>query len=83
MELETQREHQEDDAELGQRLDDAGIGDDGNRDVRPDDESGDDLAQHDRLAQALEDDRRDRRDGKDDRQRAQEFVHVVHVARIA
>ena len=62
-ELEAEREHQEDHAELGERLRPiATIGDERDGHVRTDDQAGDDVAEHDRLAQALEDDRRHRRD---------------------
>jgi hypothetical protein len=78
VELEAERKHQEDDAELGQRLDDAGIGHDRDRDMRPDDQSRDDVTEHDRLAQPLEHDGRDRRNGENDGQRPEELVHVGH-----
>ena len=77
-ELEPEREHQEDDAELGQRLDDAAVGDQRDGTCGPDDEPGEDVAEHDRLAQPLEDDGRDGGDAEDDGQRPEELVHVVH-----
>ena len=79
-ELEPEREHQQDDAELGERLDDLRVGDERDRDVRPDDQPGEHVAEHDRLAQALEQDGRDRRDAQHHRQGAQELVAGLHGA---
>ena len=55
----------------------------GNGGVRPDDHAGEQIAEHDRLAQSLEDDGRDRRDAQHQRERAQENVGVVHAAALA
>ena len=40
------------------------VGDERDRHVRPDDQPGEHVAEHDRLAQALEQDRRHRRDAR-------------------
>ena len=56
----------------------ARVGDERDRDVRPDDEPGEDVAEHDRLVQPLEDDGRDRGDAEHDREGLQELVRSVH-----
>ena len=77
-ELEPERKHQEDDAQLRERLHDDRVGHEGDRHVGPDDQPGDDVAQHDRLTQALEHHRRHRGHAEDDREGLQELVGVVH-----
>ena len=77
-ELEPERKHQEDDAQLRERLHDDRVGHEGDRHVGPDDQPGDDVAQHDRLTQALEHHRRHRSHAEDDREGLQELVGVVH-----
>src|SRR5947209_6854078 len=47
-ELEPERKHQEDDAQLRERLHDDRVGHEGDRHVGPDDQPGEDVAQHDR-----------------------------------
>jgi hypothetical protein len=46
---ETEREHQQNDAEPGKRLDDLPIGHQRDRDVRPNDQSRKNVTEHDRL----------------------------------
>ena len=55
-ELEPEREHQQDHAELGERVDALRIGEQRNRHVGPDDQAGDQIADDDRLANFLKDD---------------------------
>ena len=55
----------------------------GNRGVRPDHHAGEQIAEHDGLAQSLEDDGRHRRYAQHQRERAQENVGVVHPAALA
>jgi len=45
--------------------------------VRSDQQAGDEIAKHDRLPKALEDDRGDRRHAEDDREIGEEDVGVV------
>ena len=61
-ELEPEREHQEDHAELGERVDALGIGEQRNRHVGPDDHAGDQIADDHRLADFLKNDGGDRGD---------------------
>ena len=77
-ELEAEREHQQDHAELGQRLDNDAVRDERDRHVRPDDQAGDDVSEDDRLAEPLEQDGGDRGDAEDDRQGFEKLVGVVH-----
>ncbi len=58
-EFETEREHQEDHAELGQRVDALRVGEQRNRNVGADDQARDQIADDDRLADFLKDDRGD------------------------
>ena len=58
-EFESEREHQEDHAELGKRVDALGVGEQRNRNVGADDQAGDQIADDDRLADFLENDRGD------------------------
>ena len=62
---------------------DAVVGDERDRQVRADDDAGEQVAEHDRLPQALEDDGRDRRDAQHQRERAQKNVGLVHAAALA
>jgi hypothetical protein len=73
-ELESDREHQENHAELRQRLHDVGIGHERDGEVRTNDQAGDQIAQDHGLAQPLEDDRRHRGYDEDDRQRLEKLV---------
>ena len=61
-ELEPEREHEKDHAQLRQRVHSSLIGDEGNRDVRADDGSGQQISEDDRLVQPLEHDRSNRRE---------------------
>ena len=60
-ELQTEGEHQQNDAELGKDAHGLWIGDERNPDVRAHDHAGQQIPEHNRLAQPLEDDRRHRR----------------------
>ena len=75
-ELEPEREHQQDHAELGERVHRVAFGDERDRDVRPDDQPGEQVAEHDRLVQALEHDRRDCRHAQHDREVLEKQVRV-------
>ncbi len=77
-ELEPEREHQEDHAQLGERLDDLPVGEQRDRHARTDDEPGQDVAEHHRLPEPLEQDRRDARRAQHDRQGDEKGVRVVH-----
>jgi len=73
-ELESEREHEEDDAQLRQRAHRLWIRDQWDRDVRPDDQAGEQVAEYDRLPQPLEYHRCDRGDAKDYRETLEECV---------
>ena len=77
-ELEPQREHEQDDAQLGERLDDPDVGHQRDRDVRADDEPGDDVAEDHRLPEPLEHDGRDGGHTEDHGECDQELVGAVH-----
>jgi len=72
--LEPDREHEQDDAELGQRRDHALVGDEPHARVRADQDAGDEVAQDDRQAQALEHHRRHGGGADDERQRLDQRV---------
>ena len=55
-ELDAQREHQQDDAQFGQGLHDLRVGGQGNGDVGTNHQSGQQVAQHDRLLESLKED---------------------------
>ena len=79
-ELEPEREHQQDHAELGERLDDVRVGDERDADVRADDQPGEDVAEHDRLTEALGDQAGRASRAEHDRERSQEVVICAHPA---
>ena len=56
------------------------VDDEGDRDVRPDDQAGEEIAEYDGLPQALENDGGDRRDAENEREILQEVVGVVQRA---
>ena len=56
----------------------ARVGDERDRQVRPDDEAGEQVAEHDRLAQPLEQHRRDGGDAEDDGERLEKLVGLQH-----
>ena len=61
-ELQSEREHQKDHAEFGERVDAVGVGEQRNREVRTDDQAGDQIADYDGLADFLKNDGGDRGD---------------------
>ncbi len=63
-ELEAEREHQENDAELGERVDDLGVGGERHGHVRANEQAGDQVAEDDRLLEALTNHRRQGRDAE-------------------
>jgi hypothetical protein len=76
--LEAEREHEQDHAQLGQRVHDGRVGDQRHRHVRPDDQPGDDVAEHHRLAQVVAQHRHHRGDGEDDGEGFQEVIGAMH-----
>ncbi len=52
------------------------VDDEGDRNVRADDQAGEEIAEYDRLPQPLEDDGGDRRDAENEREILQEVVGV-------
>ena len=67
-ELQPQREHQQDHAELGELMGHAGVGEQRDRHVGPDDQAGQQVAEHHRLLEPLEQDGGDRGHAQDGRQ---------------
>ena len=81
-ELEPDREEQEDHAELGQRLDEVNVGD-RRRDVRPDQQPGEDVAEHDRQVQALEYEHGSRGGADDERELGEDGELCRHAGALA
>jgi hypothetical protein len=75
-ELEPERKHQQNDAELGQRLDDPAIRNERDWHVRADDEPGQNVAKHHGLVQSLKQHGRDGGHAQDGRQRQQESMGI-------
>ena len=77
-EFDAEREHQQNDAQLRQRLHDVHVRTQRDRHMRPHDQPGQQIPQHHRLPQPLKHDRRHRRRAQHDRQRLQKFIRMVH-----
>ena len=74
LKLQPQREHQQNHAELGEGVDALGVGEQRNRHVGPDNQAGDQIADHDRLANFLKDDGGDGGDAQHHREIFEERV---------
>jgi hypothetical protein len=77
-ELQPEREHHENDAEFRQRPDHRRVGHERHGDVRADEHSGDEIAEHHRLAQSLEEQARRRGHAQHQREVLEELGSVVH-----
>jgi hypothetical protein len=78
VELEPEREHEQDHAQLGERVHHVGVGDERDRHVGADDEPGQHVAEHDRQPEALAGHRGEGGHAENDREVAQEVGVVVH-----
>src|SRR6185369_8316927 len=79
-ELEPEREHEEDDAELGERMHRVLVGGERERRVRADERAGEEVPEHHGLMEPLEEDGRHRGDAEDDREGYEEVMGVGHRA---
>ncbi len=81
-ELESQREHQKNDAQFGQRMDRGDVHHGRDRDVRTHQQPGEQVAQHHGQVQALEQHRRDGGDAEHHGEVLQKEMGVGHAVRI-